>query len=165
LQVSTIIRQMNEAASDDLPVLQRILENLEIDPKWLRSQIPDNLSSEQYHRQVLHQAGNYEVGLVCWPVACGTMIHDHGSDRSHGMVRILKGQVFNRIYQRSGENGVRLVDEQVSETGALLPVPVGLIHSMGNHSDDELAMSLHLYCPTIINVSFWDPITLEPVKV
>ena len=163
MQVSTIINQMDEAASDDIPVLRNILENLEIDPKWLRSQVPDNLSPDTYHRHVLHQANDYEVVLVCWPVGSRTLVHNHGSDLSHGMVRILSGEVFNRTYSLDSLGGVKLRQQEITREGDLIPVPVGLIHSMGNHNSRELAMSLHLYCPTIINVKFWDPETLAAV--
>lgn len=142
----------------------RILKNAEFDSEWIRAQIPDPLPKDTYHRRLLHAGKDYEIVLATWPVGCMTLAHNHGSLSSKGMVRVIRGKIFNRIYRVVDGETLTPVKDHVVGENEMIPVPEGLVHTMGNASDNEIAMSLHFYSPIIIDVTYWDNQTLKKMR-
>lgn len=139
-----------------------IMSTLEIPSQWIESRIPDPLPEGRYDRQLLHQGHDYEVVLAVWPKGIQTLVHDHGSQASQGMVKVLAGSIFNQTYLPDGDQ-VRPDSRQVFKSGDLIGVPVGLVHAMGHTGAGEYAASLHFYTPMIIDVTYWDPKTCRPL--
>lgn len=162
MPIDALIRRLEAGASRDIATFEALLRDLVIDAALVARYMPDPMPSSDYHRNLLHHGDDFEVVIATWPAGGGTPIHDHGSADSHGMVRVLKGAIYNHVYRREGDNVVRVAELEAS-AGDLIKVPRGLVHAMGNHGD-EVGMSLHLYSPVIENVSYWDPATLEPME-
>lgn len=154
------VRALNNKCIDSF---QEVLLSMELDP-WIESWMPDPIPKETYHRRLLYQGEGCELVIATWPVGVGTMIHNHGVHNSIGVVRVLKGRIYNRCYEVTNEGrNVVETEANVAEKGELVPVNRGLVHSMGNDCSDVPSMSLHFYAPTILDVTYWDPKTLARV--
>ncbi|MDJ0836461.1 MAG: cysteine dioxygenase family protein [Acidobacteriota bacterium] len=163
MSISNMIHTLENETKRGIDHLHRLLMDLDIDDAWIARHMPVVVPPRSYHRNLLHHGSDYELVLATWPAGGRTLIHDHGNRNSYGMVRVLTGQIFNHIYKRDGRTDVAEDRQLVHRSGEYIQVPVGLIHAMGNHGP-EVAMSLHLYSPMIVNVSYWDPATLEPYQ-
>ncbi|CAM2006561.1 cysteine dioxygenase [Acanthopleuribacter pedis] len=145
--------------------LTRILASLELGEDWLAEHLPNPLPESGYHRTLLHQAKCFEIVLATWPVGGGTLVHDHGSLNSQGVVKVLQGNLFNQIYALQEDGTVRPGERLIAETGSTVPVTHDLIHAMGHGGGHQgVAASLHVYFPWIVEVRYWDPKTGLPVE-
>jgi len=142
-----------------LQQFRALLASLTIDEEIIDELMPDPVPEDGYHRNPIFQGPDFEVVVATWPCGGGTLIHDHGASESNGVVRVLTGTLYNRIYEKVADDKVRFVRALAHDVDDLIDVPLGLIHAMGNDGD-ELAMSLHLYSPAIEDVTYWDPQTL-----
>lgn len=158
--VASIVEALDCSPSFQVSCLRKMLGALPITENWVNAMTEPKQEGDNYHRILLHTAENYEIVLAVWPVGTATLIHNHGSSNSFGMVRVLKGKLFNHVYQEGG-SGLEPTTHHYCTPGALIDVPLNLIHQMGNASDEEYAASLHVYSPAIMEVSYWDPKTLE----
>lgn len=163
--VEELVQALDEAESYKCEDLKEILGEVAFDDAWVRDHCPVPLPNDRYHRRVLHQGRNFEVVLATWPKGAQTLVHNHGAERSRGMVLILKGTLFNQIYKKLGEDKVVPQAYTEHKRGTFIPVPVDLVHAMGNAGDEPYAMSLHIYTPWIIDVDYWDPETLKRIAV
>lgn len=145
-----------------IPALMEIVEEIEIDQDWLQRTIPDEIPQDNYYRHVLHQGENFEVILAIWPVGTQTQPHDHGTAPSIGVVRLLEGTMFNRIYRRHEDECLEAVHEDQLMPNDLAKVTPSLVHTMGNADTAQTSISLHVYSPLLENVTYWDPQTLQP---
>ena len=159
--IDYLIEQVEGLADPCMSSFRRILEETKFEDAWIQAQIPDPLPSDRYHRRLLHKGDNYELVLATWPVGTQTYVHNHGELDSHGMVRVLMGDIFNHVYEKEDEFSVCKTEEMVFHKDELIPVNKGLLHAMGNERLDGPAMSLHFYSPMIIDVTYWDPRTLR----
>lgn len=145
--------------------LTQIMASLDLGDDWLAEHLPNPLPETGYHRTLIHQAKCFEIVLATWPVGGGTLVHDHGSLNSQGVVRVLQGELFNHFYELQEDGTVRPGERQVAPTGALVPVERDMIHAMGHAgTHDGVAASLHVYFPWIVEVRYWDPETGLPVE-
>lgn len=161
-----MVEQLDALPSRSLEGFRQVIESLEVDESWLDEQIPDPLPDDRYLRILLHHGNDYEVVLAIWPEGAHTHIHDHGSGDSHGMVRVLRGEIFNNVYELRGEGRVARVQELVHGKDELIPVNQGLVHAMGNNRLDRgPAASLHFYAPVITHVTYWDSETNQRLIV
>ena len=155
--MNVLVEQLDALPARSLEGFQSVIENLEIDETWLDGQIPADLPVDRYLRILLHAGSDYEVVLAIWPEGVHTHIHDHGTGDSHGMVRVLRGQIFNNVYEKADGGKVARTHELLHDVGDLIPVNKGLIHAMGNNQPGRgAAASLHFYSPVITNVTYWD---------
>lgn len=161
----TLIARIDALKSKSVSNLLEIIQNLDLNPNSFDGWIPHPLPRDHYHRQLLHRGEDYEIVLAVWPTETRTLPHNHGTLSSHGMIRVLRGIIFNQIYMPADEDGLIFAERRLYKAGDLIPVPEGLIHSMGNQSPCELALSLHLYSPGIMNVTYWDPESLKKMAV
>ncbi len=161
----TLIARIDALKSKSIANLLKIVQGLDVTPSGFDRWIPDPLPRDHYHRELLHRGEDYEVVLAVWPPGTRTLPHNHGTCSSHGMIRVLRGEIFNQIYKPATGDGLVFAERAVYRGGDLIPVPEGLIHSMGNQSTQEMALSLHLYSPEIVNVTYWDPESLKKMAV
>lgn len=158
--IAPVVEALEKACSFELDCLRKILQNLDVPDFWLEAMTQERQKGPDYHRVLLYTGKNFEIVLAVWPVGTATLIHNHGASNSFGMVKVLKGKLFNDIYDVT-DNGLVLAQKLCGEVNDLVAVPLGLVHQMGNAGTEELAASLHVYSPAITDVCFWDPNSLE----
>lgn len=162
--MASLIECCGNTTSLTIETLTHYLTKLQIDEDWLLQQLPNPMPKTGYHRTLIHQAKCFEIVLATWPVGGGTLVHDHGSLNSQGVVRVLKGSLYNQHYELQEDGTVTRGAREVSGEGALVPVTHNLIHAMGHGGEhDGYAASLHVYFPWIVEVRYWDPQTGLPV--
>ena len=157
--IEQLIDRMERWENYSIAELGPYLKSLEIDEAWIDAHMPDPMPTDAYHRNLIYQGRRFEVVLATWPIGGGTLVHDHGSLSSLGAVRVLRGDIFNQVYRLVDRDTVKPVHREVFHTNDIVPVDHGLIHAMGNACQSVIAMSLHVYFPWIIDVSYWDPET------
>ena len=163
MPVEKLIQALESDHNREMDRLRDLLSQMELDADWIAAHMPTPVPPTGYHRNLLHHGTDFELVIATWPKGGGTLIHDHGSRNSHGVVRVLTGDIYNHVYHRDGQTNVAPTVELTHSAGELIDVTPGLIHAMGNNGE-EVGMSLHLYSPMIVNVSYWDPATLEPYQ-
>ena len=158
-----LIEQLDALSDKSIPVLKDLICQLNISEEWIDQNMPDPLPHEKYHRNLLHRGEDYEIVVATWPRGTQTLPHDHGIMGSCGIIRVLRGEIFNQVF--SQENGTLIYGRKhVHQTGELIPVTENLIHMMGFHSGTNAAMSLHIYSPIIVDVTYWDCATLKKLQ-
>lgn len=140
-----------------LPQINKWMYSLAWDQSWLEACQPEPFPVGTYGRTVLAADAHFELAVITWPAGEASEIHDHGIAGTFGSVLVLQGQVFNHLYTiRDGEP--EKGDAHTLAQGQILEIPKGLIHQMGNASEVEVAMSLHLYTPPIQEHQCWTPL-------
>ncbi|MCB1052226.1 MAG: cysteine dioxygenase family protein [Acidobacteria bacterium] len=139
-----------------------LLDDSDFCPQALKAYLPDPLPTRFYDRRVLFTRCDIEAVLATWPPGVFTLPHNHGIHPTFGVVKVLTGTIENRIFAPD-QNRIRPAGISHFQAGDILKVPLKLIHAMGNpHS--EIAVSLHIYSPKIEQVSYWDPLSFEPLR-
>jgi cysteine dioxygenase len=116
-------------------------------------------NEEPYIRTTLYTDEHLEVVLIKWKPGATSLIHDHGS--SYGIVRVLQGSIGFELYnvqlERMGEGIVPAVDT--------FDLPEGIMHKMFNSNTDEIAITLHFYCPKITCMNVYDLEKMKQLKM
>jgi len=160
--VQPLVKALDNAPDLNLALFRQVMEGLEISRSWLEEVLQDLSEGDDYHRVLLHGGDGYEIVLAVWPQETATLVHDHGAADSFGMVKVLKGNIFNRLYHAGDDESLEPGETCICRPGDLIEVPQGLLHRMGNACEEGPAASLHVYSPAIVDVSYWDPQSLEP---
>jgi cysteine dioxygenase len=106
----------------------------------------------KYTRNLIALGKDKRFGLMvlAWGPGQASPIHDHA--QSHCVMRVLKGQLKEILYEMNGQGQLKLARESVLEEGnvAYIHDQIGW-HSVGNYGSlsGEGAVSLHLYAPSI----------------
>ena len=139
-------------ASDDFSVeaLTRIAEqNL---PTWEEIE-PLVCAGHPYGRITLAEAPNFEVMIGCWTKGNWCDAHDHGD--SIGVCWAYKGTIDHVSYELHGEY-LDAVERCSIGKDDVVPLKLGLIHSLVNTSSDEPFVGLHIYSPPTKDVRVFD---------
>ena len=94
--------------------------------------------------------GTFCVTAVAFAPGANTGVHDH---RVWGVVGVYQGIEEQRLYKRTGQNGIRPAGRLLSQPGDcsyLLP-PEEEIHSVANPTGD-CSVSIHIYGADIVRV-------------
>ncbi len=158
-----VVAQIRALEVLNMASLEETLDTFEPDMDLIDSLVPDDFPDGNYHRRLIHQCREFEVVLATWPGGVCSPVHDHGSRNSEGVARVLKGSIFNRIFRKDGNRLIQ-TKEDIIGVGEVLRVPKGLIHAMGCHFPQGIAVSLHAYTPAIVEPSYWDPKTLVRIE-
>lgn len=97
-----------------------------------------------YEREIVFQNEDAELVKVTWPAGSTSVAHDHGE--SYGLIRILEGKIFQKVFDKNTKEGVGRSEHGVGEV--FLETPE-IIHIMGNASDSDIAVTLHYYSPRL----------------
>ena len=162
--VSPLAEALDKASGLNFGLFRQALEGFEVPSAWLDEMLEDLGEGEGYHRILLYGGDGYEIVLAVWPHGTATLVHDHGSSNSFGMVKVLKGDIYNHLYHQADDKSLEPGEKFTCRPGDMIEVPKGLLHRMGNACEKGPAASLHLYSPAIVDVSYWDPRSLEPCQ-
>ena len=98
----------------------------------------------KYKREVIFKTRDVEVVLIIWPPQSETPFHDHG--KSFGLVRILKGEILEKVFDKQTKKFLRETFHQ--KCGRCFETP-DIIHQMRNPSKTKTAKSIHIYTPRL----------------
>lgn len=97
-----------------------------------------------YEREIVFQNEDAELVKVTWPKGSSSVAHDHGE--SHGLIRILEGEIYQKIFDKETK---RFLTESVHGKGEVFLESPDMIHIMGNSSSEKVAVTLHYYSPRL----------------
>lgn len=109
-----------------------------------------------YGRSMVFQNEYIELIAMNWGSHATSLPHDHGT--SEGWVRVISGVVRHGLYKsksKSEGGELRLVSEQLVDTGTIFRAPKGLVHHMGN-GPSQPTVTLHCYFPPIHRMEVFD---------
>jgi predicted metal-dependent enzyme (double-stranded beta helix superfamily) len=109
-----------------------------------------------YGRNVIHACDVLECMVATWTPGVPCLPHDHGG--AYGAVRVLQGEALHRIWSvKSGR--LDTVHHHTASPGAVLTCGPSMVHSMGDHADQQPLVTLHLYTSAIDHMVVYDPAT------
>ncbi|GAX13626.1 cysteine dioxygenase [Fistulifera solaris] len=114
-------------------------------------------SSRPYTRNLVatdHET--YTLLLLCWNPGQASPIHDHPCDGC--WMRVLQGCVHEERFVKSvvDHRTMHCTRNELYSAGELLYMEDSMgYHRVGNPSADELAVTLHLYCPPYHQCKIW----------
>ena len=153
-EMITEIRQKTANGDVDVDELMKLVDKYEFDEEELRPYI--GFSPNKYTRNLIDTGnGKYNLILLCWNMGTKSSIHDHSN--SNCILKCLKGTLQEKRYeslstndaeQNDQEQPMNCFSDQEIHAGVttLMHDKIGL-HSVGNPSSTQPAISLHLYMP------------------
>ena len=143
-----------------------LLEEIELEEGSLGPFI--HFADSHYTRNLIHRDARFDLMAICWKPGQATPVHGHNGQL--GWVKVLRGALESREYQRlapdqSGGGGqVRLQAGQpmlcAPGAGLNLVTPRATIHSLGVPPGcQENSVSLHIY-----SLPFDSCMTFDPVR-
>lgn len=165
MSIASMVENLKGLGPLSVAQVTEALGSFDYDAAWCAEQLAGGYPDDQYSRVLLHTDAHFEVVLAIWPQGAATPPHDHGVYDSQGAALVLNGEVFNQVYSRLHDGCLCPSDKTVHGAGELIRVPQGLVHMMGSTSGEHTSLSLHIYSPGIVEPSYWDAASLEPVPV
>jgi predicted metal-dependent enzyme (double-stranded beta helix superfamily) len=98
---------------------------------------------DEYNRELVYAAPDYELWLLSWLPGQVTPIHDHGGAVT--VTTVLSGTVLEERFERTGELEVRQTWAALREVGDIDPIDPARIHRVRPVGS---VVTLHLYVPT-----------------
>lgn len=106
-----------------------------------------------YGRKKIFDTPEVEILVMNWAGGRDCAPHDHGS--SLGWVHVLAGTVNHTIYTLDQRDAPVASGTRVERAGTLFFAPRGLVHAMGNPTD-ETTVTVHIYSPPITGMKVFD---------
>ncbi|MDX2414110.1 MAG: cysteine dioxygenase family protein [Bacteroidales bacterium] len=120
-------------------------------------------ADKPYGRNILVNNGKVEVVFLSWGPDQICDVHDHGE--SCGLVKVVKGNISNIIYQEDTVSGepIHQQEEYVLDD-IFIEVPKNSWHQMKNNLD-EFSYTLHVYAPPVTDMQVFDKENKQLVTV
>ncbi|MDE3724094.1 cysteine dioxygenase family protein [Nocardiopsis sp. N85] len=106
-----------------------------------------------YGRKVIFASDDVEIIVMNWAARRMCAPHDHGA--SFGWVNILAGEVEHTLYTLDQNDFPVSYLKRREKSGSRYFAARGMVHSMGNSSDD-LTLTVHVYAPPIHGMKVYD---------
>jgi cysteine dioxygenase len=132
--------------------LSTLLEGVEVSAEELRPYV--SFKEGTYARHRVHLASHAELLVLCWRPGQRTPIHDHAG--SYGAVRVLRGVMWETIFEMGGDSGLAYKSSREWTPGQVTGADVPDIHQLGNPdvSGQDL-VTLHLYAPPLTSLNVY----------
>src|ERR1044072_8346426 len=132
--------------------LNALLGGVEISAEELRPYV--SFKEGTYARHRVHLGDYAELLVLCWRRGQRTPIHDHAG--SYGAVRVLRGVMWETIYEMEGDSGLTYKSSREWMPGYVTGADVPDIHQLGNPdiSGQDL-VTLHLYAPPLTSLNVY----------
>ena len=145
--------------AETLAGLDRRPELAEVDGWMSRVRVTDDelrphvgFKEGTYARHRVFRCDHAELLVLCWRPGQRTPIHDH--DGSFGAVRVLRGVMWETIFEMDGGRGLCYKSAREWTPGHVTGADVPDIHQLGNpdvsHQD---LVTLHLYSPPLTSLN------------
>lgn len=143
------------AALKRVPTLEEVnawMRDCEADADELRPYIGFKEGTYARHRVCVNE--HAELLVLCWRPGQSTPIHDHNG--SFGAVKVLRGVLWETIFEMEDERGLSYRHAQEWREGEVTGADVPDIHQLGNPevSGQDL-VTLHLYAPPLTSLNVY----------
>lgn len=162
MKITDIIEELNsqDYSSFDLETLYQLSLKYDWANLDLEDIEPQIENASNYARNII-MLDPMEVVVLAWPPGVQSAIHHHVG--FWGVVAVIKGELENKSFKLT-EGELR---ESVSESGrpgGLIREDDGVIHLLQNPTD-EVAVSVHLYCPPLVDFDGMKIFDLEKGRI
>jgi SAM-dependent methyltransferase/quercetin dioxygenase-like cupin family protein len=106
-----------------------------------------------YGRKKVFDSPELEILVMNWAALRECAPHDHGF--SFGWVHVLAGTLNHTLYTLDQRDVPVMFGRRLEHAGGRYFAPRGLVHSMGNPTD-ETTVTLHVYAPPITGMKVYD---------
>jgi cysteine dioxygenase len=132
--------------------LSALLGGVEVTTEELRPYL--SFKEGTYARHRVHMGEHAELLVLCWRPGQRTPIHDHAG--SYGAVRVLRGVMWESIFEMEGGAGLAYKSSCEWTPGHVTSADVPDIHQLGNPdvSGQDL-VTLHLYAPPLTSLNVY----------
>jgi cysteine dioxygenase len=132
--------------------LGALLGGVEVTAEELRPYV--SFKEGTYARHRVHLGEHAELLVLCWRPGQRTPIHDHAG--SYGAVRVLRGVMWETIFEMEGDSGLVYSSAREWTPGHVTGADVPDIHQLGNPdvSGQDL-VTLHLYAPPLASLNVY----------
>jgi cysteine dioxygenase len=132
--------------------LSALLGGVEVGAEELRPYV--SFKEGTYARHRVHLGEHAELLVLCWRPGQRTPIHDHAG--SYGAVRVLRGVMWETLFEMEGEEGLAYKSSCEWTPGHVTGADVPDIHQLGNPdvSGQDL-VTLHLYAPPLASLNVY----------
>jgi cysteine dioxygenase len=140
------------ARAPELPEVNAWMEEVEVGDGELRPHVGFKEGAYARHRVCLGE--HAELLVLCWRPGQRTPIHDH--DGSFGAVKVLRGVMWETLFEMDGGRGLRYKSAREWTPGQVTGADVPDIHQLGNPdvSGQDL-ITLHLYAPPLTSLNVY----------
>jgi SAM-dependent methyltransferase/predicted metal-dependent enzyme (double-stranded beta helix superfamily) len=143
VSIQTMIEELQKKNNYKPAELVRILRSAEIEVEDLKAWTNfDHPEEDSYGRKLVFKAPHFEIMVMSWKPGDFSAIHDHGYTQ-WGAVKIF-GPAEHATFRVEDGRISTLARWNVSP-GDVIGVGHSLIHQMGNPTQDEYFISLHVY--------------------
>ena len=140
-------------ASVNRDTVMALFEKLKAQPPQLFLENAVFSTERPYGRKLLFHSREVEVLIMGFLPDRECPPHDHGD--ADGLVLVCHGTARHKLFRRE-LNELQLVSETEEPANQVLDAPVDCVHSMGNASQIEELVTLHVYWPPICQMSVFD---------
>jgi len=167
ISLNDVIIGLRKIFEDDHVSVEEVndlLESYKSDPAdWTKYAKWDPM---RYTRNLVDTGnGKYNLMLVCWCPGTESAIHDH--QNSHCFVKVMDGKLKETRFDWPKEEGAVMPVKEVIVYDlngiSYMSDQLGL-HRMGNASETETAVTLHVYIPAIETCYMFDERTAHKSK-
>jgi cysteine dioxygenase len=147
--LETHINEGLTKTSEIAKMRENVIDSLKkFDPAQYSWQKYFSFKDKQYTRNLVLQNELFELLIICWDYDCQTPIHDHPSNGC--WMFGVKGRFNEEKFVANSEGELVKISHAELQEGdiAYIHDSIGL-HSVGNSSKQERAVTLHLYSPPI----------------
>jgi len=116
----------------------------------------------RYTRSLVALDSNFSLMVLCWNKGHATPIHDHGPNVS-SWVKVLSGNIELKRYTGTTTDASCVESLQFKEGESIDQDLFEVLHKLGNASDSEPAVSLHLYSPPFVQMGYTDSAGTERI--
>ena len=108
--------------------------------------------ADRYTRQIIHQVKDFDVVLIGWSAGQRSPIHNHPTNGC--LVYPIKGELLEERFCNElnpiAQTKIGVGDQSYIDNGICL-------HRLGNASDSESAISVHIYSPSDFVATIFKP--------
>ena len=135
------------------PVIHDILKGIQFCAAEWRQYV--HFNPQRYSRNLLLFDEHFSLLLNCWAPGQGTPVHDHGSENRVSWVRVLGGALRFTEFDDEGQVQREITYLERSSNDSFVDTSA-LPHKLENVSEQDTAISIHLYSPPFLHCRYID---------
>jgi cysteine dioxygenase len=144
----TAIEELTHSAKKmRLPDLRRLVSQLKVDRESIAPYI--QFSENQYARNLVYRAPDFECLVLCWRPGQRSPIHDHGDSRC--AVYTVDGILSADNYRKTAGGHIRPDFSEDFKPRSVLSIQTTEIHQVSNLQDSADLISVHFYLAPLEN--------------
>jgi len=133
----------------DQTTARRVLTEADLSLEEVSAYVEER--ADAYMRRCVVRRENYELLVLTWRPAQGSVPHDHSGSLCG--LRVVRGCLTEELFESGPDGQVRKTSSSRLEAGEVIVDPGVVVHTLRNATDnDELLVTVHIYSPPLPEV-------------